>query len=1069
MQLLPRKKDEEKNKPCIYESGSTIVKGEPVVTSLAENFAARALHLPSFSRNVTLLDELRSCYDSLWNGNQACWSFGRAISTTQGQQYAATVDYQHGLSQMMTITIDSLVSRAATCLEKYRTKLQDKGLTMRPSMASALQAVESLPFGNRLQVPRTTVSPYQGHLLDDFDFANHSQSSQSKYSEAELLRHAELYNLAFASHPFLSTIVSRTLFLASVDDKEHNRVLYDAILIAGHGLKEKVSFHPRGTDTEPYGLPDLDCLIRRTTNALYKTKLGGLKSAGVQTCVQASMLLAWHELALGLVRRASTWWSFIRGLILKIRYLREKEDSYGCSVNGIDKRSIVDEELGNMHTVSQLVVLWFDQHFGPISLQHPLNPFLTSVHVTATTQSSLIGALDKSMGKISASEGYARSCALLCRIERILPSLVAIHGDAKMSNAQWTSTAGIERALDNKVSAILAQAGASESDLTAETISASVVSFTALLACFSSRESTTRIGQQRAKNMISACACVALHLRGPFGSPSSTVDNMMSNHSSSTRASMEEGMNECLVALTMIETVAFLFECLLASTDPGENSDADYSDQDEGRYRLNLTNEAKQVVGHKLGEIMAILCTLIDCFDNIPKRGKRANHISWLLGHLHKRLEGLSVLPDVSFALEISKRSMEPSQVTAGESCVGLVPAGTVPLHCASIPAMMTSTQHSPVTPPPTFGAVPPDNAFHVSYDAPLYSNQHGPPPPPGRVGYGPGPIQMGRNSSHDGGGMINIMYSHGTWCPEDRFADQARAPRYWEPLNLLGMEMMASTANESPTAAAAFTDGPRQFGQGIVEPVHPYDSGGGTLRVIHGCSDSRLMSTVPSHTSHMAEMDRQGLETYATQEQRAWMRHEPWRDRSTPSRNACEAHGVEPRNKRARVEAPMSRQVFSMSTEVVRSGEVASVGCQSSNGNDVVSYESTRVMVRSQRRMASVDTQTAHPSLGVYSSMMPAAEALASIQRIEPLTEDMHVNVPAGIQRTRKRERACNEPSFSAKITSLCEEESSDEEEKESEKEGDDVDGEYEVDDEAEDNDEVERIGTIEHTSQRS
>lgn len=712
-----------------------------------------------------------------------------------------------------------------------------------------------------------------------------------------------------------------------------------------------------------------------------------------------------------------------------------------------------------MHTVSQLVVLWFDQRLGPISMQHPLNPFLTSVQVAATTQSSFIGALDKSMGKISASEGYTRSWALLCRIERILPSLVAIHGDAKMGNAQWTSIAAIERALNNKVSAILGQAGASESDLTAETISASVVSFTALLACFSSRESTTRIGQQRVKNMISACACIALHLRGPFGSRSSTDVGMMPSHSSSTRASMEEGMNECLVALTMIETVAYLFECLLVSTDPGENSDADYSDQNEGGYRLNLTNEAKQVVGHKMGEIMAILCTLIDCFDNIPKRGRRANHISWLLGHLHKRLEGLSVLPDVSFALEMSKRSMEPSQATAGETWVGLVPAGMVPLHCASIPAMMSSTRHSPVTPPPTFGGVPPDNAFHVSYDAPLYSNQHGAPPPPGRLGYGPGPIQMGRDSPHDGGEMINTTNSHGTSCSDDRFANQARGPRYWEPLNLLAMEMMASAAYENPTAAAAFTDGPRQFGQGMVEPVHPYDSGGGTLRATHGCSDSRLTSTVPTHTGYMAEMDRQGL---GTQEQRTWIRPEPWRDHWTASRNACEARGVEARIKRARVEAPMSRQVFSMSTEVVRSGEVASVGCQSSDGNDVVSHESTTVMVRSQRRMTSVDTQTVHPSVGAYSSIMPAAEALASIQGIEPLTDDVHVDAPAGIRRTRKRERACNEASFSAKITSLSEEETSD-------KEGDDVDGEYEVDDEEEDKDKVERIGTLGPMSHRS
>ncbi|SPO32714.1 uncharacterized protein UTRI_05784_B [Ustilago trichophora] len=1000
----------EKNKPCIYQSGSIIVKGEPAVTSLADNFAAGDMHLPDTSRNVTLLDELRSCYSNLWVANQACWSFDSAASTVQGQQYAATIDYQHGLSHILTMTVDSL-------------------------------AVESLPFGNRLQVPRATMSPYHGYLLDDF--ASHAQASQSKYSEAELLRHVELHNLAFASHPFLSAIVSRTLFLASVDDKEHNKMLYDAILIAGHALKERVSIHPHGTDTKPYGLPDLDGLIRRTTNALYKTKLGGLKSAGVQACVQAMMLLAWHELALGLVRRASTWWIFIRGLILKIRYLREKEDSYDCSVNGIDKRLVVDEELGNMHIVSQLVVLWLDQRHGPMPLQHPLNPFSTAEHVRAKTQSSLIGALDQSMGRISGSEGYARSWALLCRIERVLPSLVASHGDAKIGDAQWTSPAAIERALDNKVSEILAQAGGSESDLTAETISASVVSFSALLACFSSRESTVRIGQQRAKNMISACACVALHLRGPFGSPSSTGDGTMSSHSCSSRASMEEGMNECLVALTMIETVAYLFECLLACTDPGGNRDT----QIEGRYRLSLTNEAKQVVRHKMGEIMGILCTLIDCFDNIPKGGRRANYISWLLGHLHKQLEGLGILPDVSFALEISKRSLEPAQATSGETTQAVVPTGMVVLHCATDAAMMPSTQDSPPTPPSTFVAAPYGDAFHVSYHLPLYSNQHAAQPPPGRLGYGPGPIQMGRHGPDDTGEMIDTTNSQTPLCSDDRFGNQARTSRNWEPLNLLATEMMVSAAMEYPTAPAALNGRPRQFGQGIVEPMHPYDWGGGSLRAMHGCSDGRLTSAMPTYTPYTIEPDRQGFGAYTTQEQRAWIHPQPVRDDSTPSGNTCEAAILEPRIKRARFETQLSRQVSSVSTEVVRSGDVASA--QASGSSDILSYESTTVMVRSETRMTSVDAQTIHASLDALSSIMPAAEALASIQRIEPLTDDVHVDAPAGIRRTRKRERACNEPGFCAKVTSLSEEE-------ESEEEGDDVDGEYEVDEEEEDEDDV-------------
>ena len=79
-------------------------------------------------------------------------------------------------------------------------------------------------------------------------------------------------------------------------------MLYDAILIAGHGIKAKLSLHHHKFATAAYGLPNLEDLIRRTCNTLYTIKVGELKSSTLQTYVQATMLLAWHELVQGFIR-----------------------------------------------------------------------------------------------------------------------------------------------------------------------------------------------------------------------------------------------------------------------------------------------------------------------------------------------------------------------------------------------------------------------------------------------------------------------------------------------------------------------------------------------------------------------------------------------------------------------------------------------------------------------------------------------------------------------------------------------------------------------------------------------
>ncbi|SNX87608.1 uncharacterized protein MEPE_06318 [Melanopsichium pennsylvanicum] len=163
--------------------------------------------------------------------------------------------------------------------------------------------------------------------------------------ESELLRHPEVYDLAYAYHPFLSLIVSRALFLAGVEDGKQNKMLNNAILLSGVRLKES-----QGSSMAPvhHGQsPEIIELKCRMTTALQSTKLSGLESSALHIYAQVTMLLAWHELTQGFVRRASAWGTFAWGLLFKMQELKPHEDHYECVVNGYGSRVL--ETHSNAH------------------------------------------------------------------------------------------------------------------------------------------------------------------------------------------------------------------------------------------------------------------------------------------------------------------------------------------------------------------------------------------------------------------------------------------------------------------------------------------------------------------------------------------------------------------------------------------------------------------------------------------------------------------------------------------------------------------------------------------------
>lgn len=122
------------------------------------------------------------------------------------------------------------------------------------------------------------------------------------YTDDQLLRHPQLLELAFTSHPFLALIVCRTTFSGDADEKANDKLLYDAVLIAGLGVKQHLSQNSWGSQMKPHGLPDLDDLVRRTISTLYGIKLGSLNAAYLHKYAQCMTIIAWHELAHGLIR-----------------------------------------------------------------------------------------------------------------------------------------------------------------------------------------------------------------------------------------------------------------------------------------------------------------------------------------------------------------------------------------------------------------------------------------------------------------------------------------------------------------------------------------------------------------------------------------------------------------------------------------------------------------------------------------------------------------------------------------------------------------------------------------------
>ncbi|GAC98393.1 hypothetical protein PHSY_005987 [Pseudozyma hubeiensis SY62] len=612
----------------IYDNGAVNVRKQDADAQLAVKRTSPSFPVAISGGDVTLYHDLVVLFATQWDVDAGSFGTAGNPSGSGYQQQTFAID-------ILKMIVDSLV-------------------------------VKSLPFGQRLQVISTSRDGFQlpcPTITRADKFQHYTQARVRAYAEDELLRHAQLHDLAFNSHPFLSLIVCRTIFVGDVEEKAHDKLLYDAVLIAGLGIKRSLAQNLWYAQTQPHGLPDLDKLVKTTTCTLYGSKLGSLKAASLHKFAQCMMILAWHELTLGLLRRAATWWTSVCGLILRIRDLREQEEiAAEFQINGIHMHLVIREELDNMQTIAQLVLLWLELHLAPI----PANTsILVDANISQPQENSFswISELDHASGKFSAAEAHKKSWTLLCSISRVLGSLAESVTDFKITNRLIDTRMLPGTANDDatfKVFTTLPLARATQADPGAaasagDFMAAALISLTGLLACFHAGSTSTSVSAQGVANIVRACAAITLQLRSAFGDPQPQFgpdrasDSIAICRPSVSASCFVDTLDGSCIVLTVIETIALSFEHLLTQANIRLASDSEGS-----REAIILSQEAQRTVREKLGSILGIISTITEFFDNIPKQGKRPVQMSRMLGRMQDQIEMLGVQPDVSFAFDVA-------------------------------------------------------------------------------------------------------------------------------------------------------------------------------------------------------------------------------------------------------------------------------------------------------------------------------------------------------------------------------------------------------------------------------
>lgn len=685
--------------------------------------------------------------------------------------------------------------------------------------------------------------------------------------------------------------------------------------------------------------------------------------------------------------------------------------------------------MNNMQAISQLVVMWLQLTLGPIPTHHAL---LSRSHVGAedVRPRSVIWDLDEISGNISVIENFQHSSSVVGNIEAMLGSLTGSLTDWKIANAtsvRRTAEPLNDRDLDWIVNNALYQARTMYSG---KILAVLVISFVMLIKCLQATPQDKKpMSEQKIDTIIKVCAAISLQLRDIFG------DSEVSNEASAgygevaglraqTKASSFTAMEEALIAITIVEAIAYTFTGLLEPTG-SLSSSAIRSDASEA---FTLSAQARQHVVEKMGIIMGILCTIIDCYDNIPKRGKRANRISTRLNDLRKGLEDLNVQADVSFAFDIalSSASSGSSQEASQEANVGIKQETSLDLSSTTNQLMPSQNSfgfqptgpwtHEEVA---RFGsssyirheAGSQYNRAESSHHSPQYSYQHAAQQPPGQghVRYGPGPLSIALRQDRgtaEGSGETTYPLAFRAEPSQAYGIPAPRNPTYPSSMNVTNTGTSSSAQATSDACSYAAESSATQTCatapfSGATDPAAGYAATRIYMQAMQGYTSSRVAP--PTHTvdqDGFQVVERRGIEglrgAYGSKTAQDY--YHPPRQASTNELPALwkaepQEEFLDSCRKRARLDESAFRPTYSNSRQIADSSRRNDYRGESSSGRDtLMSWTGYGNNTGQTTVTLSMGTESGTPweegGHHLQNSTSHAAQALASIQQIEPLTD---------------------------------------------------------------------------------
>ncbi|PWN51160.1 hypothetical protein IE53DRAFT_386497 [Violaceomyces palustris] len=168
----------------------------------------------------------------------------------------------------------------------------------------------------------------------------------------------QLIETAFSLHPFLSAIVSKTMFLQDLQTNHSDRCLLNAIIGEALCLQEHHAQVPGPLHSPADLIPSASRFFSDALSLLDSPIEVGREVSERISKTQALILLGWHYLCIGQPKRSIALFSLSGKKLRDIIEERKSNPTPSCRVNGIDIGLVEEEIVSGMYWLIQSILLW---------------------------------------------------------------------------------------------------------------------------------------------------------------------------------------------------------------------------------------------------------------------------------------------------------------------------------------------------------------------------------------------------------------------------------------------------------------------------------------------------------------------------------------------------------------------------------------------------------------------------------------------------------------------------------------------------------------------------------------